>query len=176
MHPPTEKQKHSYKGWNNSLILLLIRGRCKVSGKNSYPMFRTTQWRCFALDTMGVNQANSLSGMWWDRQFHSERLPGWDTNVQLTLSAFSKWCNIITWGNVLSSKWDKFILRAAAFVPSGGEAIKLQGSAGSRAQHMWRERGARWKGLAAAQISASAFCAGPVFGRGRPQYCGTNFL
>lgn len=83
--------------------------------------------------------------MWRDRRFHSKRLPGWAGNVQLTLSAFSKWCNIITWGNVLSSKWDKFIFCRAAFVPSGGEAIKLAGSVGSPARHMWHERGARRK-------------------------------
>lgn len=83
--------------------------------------------------------------MWRDRRFHSKRLPGWARNVQLTLSAFSKWCNIITWGNVLSSKWDKFIFCRAAFVPSGGEAIKLAGSVGSPARHMWHERGARCK-------------------------------
>lgn len=98
-----------------------------------------------------------------DRHFHSKSLSGGGRNVQLTLSAFSKWCNIITWGSVLSSKWDKFIFCAAAFVPSGREAIKLEGSAGSRARHMWREWGARRKGLATAQISASAFCAGPCF-------------
>lgn len=83
--------------------------------------------------------------MWRDRRFHSKRLPGWARNVQLTLPAFSKWCNIITWGNVLSSKWDKFIFCRAAFVPSGGEAIKLAGSVGSPARHMWHERGARRK-------------------------------
>ena len=119
---------------------------------------------------------NSLSGMWWDRHFHSKRLPGWAGNVQLTLSPFSKWCNIITWGNVLSSKWDKFIFCNVAFVPSGREAIKLEESVGSRARHMWCERGARRKGLATAQISASAFCAGPFLESRRPQYCGTNFL
>lgn len=70
--------------------------------------------------------------MWRDRRFHSKRLPGWARNVQLTLSAFSKWCNIITWGNVLSSKWDKFIFCRAAFVPSGGEAIKLQDQWGAQ--------------------------------------------
>lgn len=65
----------------------------------------------------------------------------------------------------MSSKWDKFIFCAAAFVPSGREAIKLEGSAGSRARHMWREWGARRKGLATAQICASAFCAGTVLGK-----------
>lgn len=108
---------------------------------------------------------DSQPGMQRDRQFHSQSLSGWDRNVQLTLSGFPKWCNIITWGNVLSSKWDKFIFCAAAFVPSGREAIKLEGSAGSRARHMWREWGARRKGLATAQISASAFCVGLVLGK-----------
>lgn len=103
--------------------------------------------------------------MWRDRPFHSKRLPGWARNVQLTLSAFSKWCNIITWGNVLSSKWDKFIFCGAAFVPSGREAIKLEGSVGSRARHMWRERGARRKRLGQRPNLCLCLLCGPSLGK-----------
>ena len=103
--------------------------------------------------------------MWWDRHFHSKRLPGWAGNVQLTLSAFSKWCNIITWGNVLSSKWDKFIFCDVAFVPSGREAIKLEGSVGSRARHMWCERGARQKRLGHRPNLSFCLLCGPSLGK-----------
>lgn len=146
----------------------LFTGRLEISGSN-YAMLSVRLRRGFNAKHNGesIRQIvpDSQPGMQRDRQFHSKNLSGWDRNVQLTLSGFPKWCNIITWGNVLSSKWDKFIFCAAAFVPSGREAIKLEGSAGSRARHMWCEWGARRKGLATAQISASAFCVGLVLGK-----------
>lgn len=130
--------------------LPLFTGRCEISARKC-TMFSVTLRQEFYAKHNGesIRQIvpDSLPGMQRDRHFHSKSPSGWDRNVQLTPSAFSKWCNIITWGNVLSSKWDKFIFCAAAFVPSGREAIKLEGSAGSRARHMWREWGARRKSL-----------------------------
>lgn len=177
------KEQRWQNGWKqaNYETTPLFTGRSDISVRKCI-MFNVVHRQSFTLNTTGSESGKSF-------QIHC--LACSETGIftaKVSLVEIEMYCTIdpvclfkmVQHYNlrqcVLSSKWDKFIFCAAAFVPSGRETIKLEGSAGSRAWHMWREWAARRKGLATAQISASAFCAGPVLGSRRPQYCGTNFL
>ncbi len=70
----------------------------------------------------------------------------------------SNWRRIRTWGNVLSSEWDKFIFFRPAFVLVCGESERREEEQrGTRHRHTLRETAV--KRLALTQISASTFCA-----------------
>lgn len=76
------------------------------------------------------------------------------------------WRRIITWGNVLSCEWDKFIFYNPAFVLTGRESARQQrGPAGILSSTHGEERVTGAQRLAITQISASTFCAGLQHGR-----------
>lgn len=73
----------------------------------------------------------------------------------------SNWRVIRTWGNVLSSEWDRFIFFRPAFVPTRREsAWREEEQRGTRHRHTLRKTRIGRERLAITQISACTFCAG----------------